>query len=116
MGNDYYFIKDRFLVLGDKKGNIKKYIEHVGYWNKDNKSYYKNSYSGLFLRNLILYFNTCEGVYTYNLLNKKIICKFKNKGPNKIHGIRECNNMLEICRKSSVNKPSIISKINFLSL
>lgn len=115
-GNDRYYVKDRFLVLSDKNGNVKKSIDHVGYWSNGNQGYYLNEYSGLFIRNFCLYYNKSDGVYKYSFLNNKITCILKANKGKRIYGIRESKNLLEVNNKEKLNKNAVLLKINFLSL
>lgn len=113
-GSQYFYVKDRFLISADNKGNKKKVIDHVGYWHSS-KGYYKDSYSGIFLKNFNLYYNKADKVYMYNLYTKKIKCVMNNKAEKQIFGIRNTGNYVEINKLSEINGNSNITITHILS-
>ena len=116
MNNIYYTYYDDFerssYVI---KNDISNKIINLGIWNVSNgSSFWPGAFSGLFIINNELYYNTQSEIKKYSVeTNKESILFTNTTTNNSIYGIRLEDNKIKYVLKSNPNEKGAVSFVNY---
>lgn len=100
-----YFVEDDDIIRRNlENGKEKSVIRGLGEWYiYGSNACYSDSYSGLFLHNNNLYFNTAEKIKKYSLRTGRVTTVVKQNYAGSIYGIRKDGNKLKYIIKKDFN-------------